>query len=165
MTPTTTLTPGPTPTSIARITLSPPGASTIGSGTPTTCVNWIAFHTNRDKNGKNWEVYRLDGVEGQTGAKLYNLSKHNADDFTPSRSGDGKWVAFYSLRDGHGEIYITDNEGKKQMRLTTSAKGNSVEPLFSPDNRHIVFQSNRSGQWDMFLLDIGSTPLTRRTTS
>ncbi len=157
--PTRTPTFTPTSTSIAKISLSPPGAITIGSGGPITCVNWIAFHTNRDKNGKNWEVYRLDGVEGQAGAKLYDLSKHDAMDFTPSRSGDGKWVAFYSLRDGHGEIYITDNEGGKQVRLTTTATGNSVEPLFSPDNRHLVFQSNRSGQWDMFLLDIGSTPL------
>lgn len=157
--PTKTPTATPSPTSITRISLAPPGFVPVTGALKVTCGDWVAFHTNRDNNGKNWEVYRLDGVEGQASARLYNLSRDDADDFTPSRSPDDKWVVFHSFRDKQGEIYIADNEGKKQVRLTTTTGGSSVKPLFSPDNRHVVFQSNRSGNWNLYLLDIGPTPL------
>ena len=47
------------------------------------CIQCLIFHTFRDDN---LEIYRLDGIEGQPGFELFNLSKNGAVDSRPSRA-------------------------------------------------------------------------------
>jgi len=42
---------------------------------------------------------------------------------SPSWSGDGKKIAFDSMRDGNFEIFIMDTDGSNQVQLTFTGKG------------------------------------------
>ena len=53
-------------------------------------------------------------------------------------------ITFMSDRDGNFEIYVMDNDGKNQRRLTNNGHIDS-SPSWSPDSNHIVFFSNRDG--------------------
>jgi Tol biopolymer transport system component len=45
---------------------------------------------------------------------------------------------FMSQRDGNREIYIMDNDGSNQQRLTNNDVDDSF-PRWSPDGQHIIF--------------------------
>jgi len=63
------------------------------------------------------------------------------------------------MRDFKGEAYL-DKIGSrfaspyKVTALTTNTKFNDVMPSFSPDGSKIVFQSDRSGNWDIYTLTL-----------
>jgi Tol biopolymer transport system component len=113
------------------------------------CNPGLIFHSYRDGN---LEIYRLQGIEGDPGSLLTNLSRNDTADSQPALSPDGQWVAFVSSRDEKLTITLTDLQGSSQTRLT-SLLSNSSHPIFSPDNRTILFQNNRAGNWDLFLVD------------
>ena len=53
-------------------------------------------------------------------------------------------ITFISDRDGNYEIYVMDNDGKNQRRLTNNPKFD-ISPSWSPDGKRIVFMSDRDG--------------------
>jgi TolB protein len=57
----------------------------------------------------------------------------------PRVSPDGKRVAFTSWRDGNGEVYLVDQDGKNLRRLTHSPSGEQ-EASWSPEGSGIVFR-------------------------
>ena len=139
-----------------RVSFTAPGTCTPPeTPTPTPdpnlpiCKDWSMFHSLRTGD---MEIFRLDGIEGRPGFRLYNLTNHSAEDRNPSRSPDGLWVAFQSNRDGNFELYLTDAAGGNLRRLTEN-DADDINPVFGPDNRKIVYQSNRSGNWDIYLYD------------
>ncbi|NWF65446.1 MAG: PD40 domain-containing protein, partial [Chloroflexi bacterium] len=123
---------------------------TPGSGAPEVCIECLVFHTFRDNN---LEVYRLDGIEGQPGYKLYNLSKDESVDSRPSRAPNDTWVVFQSERDGNVELYYTDLAGSGEAIRLTNTQSNNTNPMYGPDARTIVFQSDRNGTFDLFTID------------
>ncbi|MBL8100087.1 MAG: PD40 domain-containing protein, partial [Anaerolineales bacterium] len=103
------------------------------------CIECLVFHTFRDDN---LEVYRLDGIEGQEGFKLYNLSKDGAVDSRPSRSPNDSWVVFQSNRNGNVELYYTDLAGSGEAIRLTNSQLNNTNPMYGPDSQTVVFQSD-----------------------
>jgi len=76
---------------------------------------------------------------------------------SPSWSPNGQFLAFAWIRHygpgapGAQDIYIMDVASRQWVQLTHSGGRNDF-PSWSPDGRHIVFQSNRSGSdqiWTM----------------
>ena len=69
--------------------------------------NYLVFMSNRD--GGNWEVYRLDWMSQQ----VVRITDGNAaQDGLPSISPDGQWVAFMSDRGGRWRLhYVSINGG------------------------------------------------------
>ena len=65
-------------------------------------------------------------------------------DGSPSWSPDGGRIAFDSLRDGNGEIYVMNADGSGQTRLTDDP-GFDGSASWSPDGSRIAFQSFRDG--------------------
>jgi Tol biopolymer transport system component len=129
----------------------PPTDFTIEPVAPGICVDFVVFHTFRDGD---LEIYRLDGVEGQENAVLYNLSMGpDSTDSRPSRSLDNRWVVFESNRDGNIELYLADTLGTYLERLTNTSS-NNINPMFMADSETIVFQSDRNGNWDLFSLNM-----------
>lgn len=57
----------------------------------------------------------------------------------PHVSPDGKRVAFTSWRDGNGDVYVVDQDGKNLRQLTHAPSGEQ-EPSWSPDGSRIVFR-------------------------
>jgi len=122
----------------------------IPAAEPTICIQCLIFHTFRDDN---LEIYRLDGVEGQPGFKLYNLSQHDAVDSRPSRAPNDSYVVFQSNRDGNVELYYTDLLGSGEATRLTNTNSNNTNPMYGPNARLIVFQSDRNGNMDLFTID------------
>ncbi|HNB41195.1 MAG TPA: DPP IV N-terminal domain-containing protein, partial [Anaerolineales bacterium] len=126
------------------------GGLAVAPAEPQVCIQCLIFHTFRDDN---LEVYRLDGVEGQPGFKLYNLSQDEAVDSRPSRAPNDSWVVFQSNRDGNVELYYTDLLGSGEAIRLTDTEANNTNPMYGPDAETIVFQSDRNGRSDLFTID------------
>lgn len=85
-----------------------------------------------------------------------SYAKGNASYMTPSP--DGKEVAFV-LR---GEVYVTDTKYKTTRRITDS-KAQERVVSFSPDGKTLVYDSDRDGQWQIFMSKI-KNPTEKRFT-
>lgn len=137
------------------------GSSGDTFGGPTcgvSCPVWRIYHS--DDTG-DWEIFRLDGAQdGQT--QRTNLSHGpEADDMSPSRSPDARWIAFTSNRDSvenqpeNWEIYIASTSGDPAsiQRVTFNSFALDTNPAWGPNNA-IVYQTTRHGNWELYLVDV-----------
>ena len=83
---------------------------------------------------------------------------------SPSWSPNGQFLAFAWVRHygpgapGASDIYVMDIASKQWVQLTHDGGRNDF-PSWSPDGRHIVFQSNRTGKLQIWtILADGSEP-------
>ncbi len=128
-----------------------------------TCPDWLIYHTNTTGN---WEIFRLGG-DDEFPDDNPNLSQGDETprihDFAPSRSPDGQWIAFASVRDGNWEIYVAPvdnvNSGNIIQRVTYNDVAVDIDPVWSPGadadgGNYVVYESARDGQYDLYLLDV-----------
>ncbi len=77
----------------------------------------------------------------------------------PAGQPGGDRIAFHSLEKEHWEIFSARADGSGVTALTRPATTlvdvlpHNVAPAWSPDGRHIVFLSNRSGRWRIWVMD------------
>jgi len=80
-------------------------------------------------------------------------------DTTPAWSPDGTKVAYVHRQHDHWEIYVIDVTTGRQRRLTNTpalvdgSPASSVSPAWSPDGRHIAFLTNRTGKWQIWVME------------
>jgi Tol biopolymer transport system component len=132
----------------------------------------IAFHSARVP-GYGLDVYVMNR-DGRDQRRLVThptaggeASDNTRDDFEPTWSPDGAFIAFVTHRDGNAEIYRMDTTGHATARLTNNP-ADDRDPAWSPDGRTIAFVSNRSGSDDVYTMRRDSTDvrqLTRTTAS
>ncbi|MGH1334653.1 MAG: S41 family peptidase [Aureispira sp.] len=85
------------------------------------------------------DLYKVATKGGQ--AKLLTL--HNAHDYQPVWSTDGKHIAFASNRYGNFDVYLMSAEGGAPTRLTYHSSDDY--PMdFTRDNRSVIFTSLRT---------------------
>ena len=60
---------------------------------------------------------------------------------TPELSPNGRLVAFSAARQDNADVYVYDFERGTDTRLTYD-KTNDINPVWSPDDRHVAFQSD-----------------------
>jgi Tol biopolymer transport system component len=101
---------------------------------------------------------RFSGVAKTNGAPI----PLNRPQPSPDSRTNGK-IAFTSDRDGNQEIYVMNNDGTGQTRLTNNP-GVDNYPSFSPDGRKIAFISeSASGAFAITLMNADGTNQTRLT--
>ena len=76
------------------------------------------------------------------GTGLTNLTNHRADDLAPTRSPDGKRIAFISTRT-RTNILVMNSDGSGQA-LVTNFNADPFNPAWSPNGHQIAFDSGES---------------------
>lgn len=61
-------------------------------------------------------------------------------------------IVFTSNRDGNNEIYVMNEDGSGQSRLTDNTAADE-DPVVSPDGSQIAFASDRDGNGEIYLMD------------
>ncbi len=85
--------------------------------------------------------------------------------YCPVFSPDAKHIAFVSSnKEGGQTIYIMDSGGKNKRELTRG-RFFDVSPSFSPDGRYILFSSNRSGDYDIWQVEVATGKIKQLTDS
>ena len=71
--------------------------------------------------------------------------------FDTSLSADGHWIAVTRADQpsGPGDVWLIDADSGTPTRLTNDRADDNT-PVWSPDGKHIVFRSNRKGQFDLY---------------
>ncbi|NJN95882.1 MAG: hypothetical protein HC875_18135 [Anaerolineales bacterium] len=132
----------------------------------------IAFVSTRDGNREVY-VVAADCVtlpEG-CGPTAINVTRHPADDWTPSWSPDSKRLAFSSIRAGNWEIFVVDMAclddpetcPDSAVQITDNGTGN-LGPVWSPDGKRLAFSSKAPGNWDIFTMTVSGSDLRQVTT-
>jgi TolB protein len=91
---------------------------------------------------------------GATGRQLSRvLTDLPGGALDPAWSPDGSWLSFAG-RDGYAvEMYAVHPDGTSITRLT--AEGQLARsPSWSPDGRHLAFLSNKSGYFEVWVVDV-----------
>lgn len=79
---------------------------------------------------------------GTEGGLATPITLHNAHDYQPVWSNDGKQIAFASDRYGNFDVYVMPSTGGSATRLTYHSSGD-YPSSFTPDNQSVVFTSSR----------------------
>jgi tricorn protease len=85
------------------------------------------------------DLYKVSSA----GGTAYPLTLHEAHDFMPVWSHDGKKIAFASDRFGNFDVFVIDAEGGEPTRLTYNSAADYPWD-FSPDNSKIIFGTTRN---------------------
>ena len=89
--------------------------------------------------GYKGDLYKVAAAGGEA----IPLTLHEAHDYMPVWSRDGKWIAFASDRFGNFDVYIMPSSGGEAKRLTHHS-ANDVPYDFSPDGKSVLFGTNRN---------------------
>jgi tricorn protease len=89
--------------------------------------------------GYKGDLYRVSS----SGGEAIPLTLHEAHDFMPVWSRDGKWLAFASDRHGNFDVYIMPSGGGDARRLTYHS-ANDLPYDFSPDGKTVLFGTSRN---------------------
>jgi TolB protein len=120
----------------------------------------LAFTSNRE--GMINQIYICDA----DGSNVRRIVKEGGDADSPAWSPKGKWVAFHwkpHLGNNH-DIFVAD-AATGAIRQVTNNGGSNENPSWAPDGRHLVFQSNRSGTTQIYIMVFPSDTEPRRLTS
>ena len=84
-------------------------------------------------------------------------------DYAPVVFSDFPGIFILSLNEGeHAHLFAYSPINQPMTRLTDGS-WDDISPALSPDGTKIAFASNRSGYWDLYLLEIESGETTRLT--
>ncbi|MCL4253978.1 MAG: PD40 domain-containing protein, partial [Anaerolineae bacterium] len=120
------------------------------------CLPEIIYHT--DETG-DWELFWASANRAPE-----NLSNGvGYIDLAPTRSPDGRWIAFSSNRDGNWEIYAATVDGSTVIRLTDNDSAVDFDPSWSPDGTKLVYESNVDGNWELRMINLLTGEKTRLT--
>ncbi len=107
----------------------------------------VAFSSNR--NGY-WDIYILDLTTGLVSRLTDSLEY----DGSPSWSPDGVWVVYESYVTDNLEIMIRSTDPTQAPIRLTNNPAADYSPVWSPQGRRIAFVSDRSGEPEIWLIDL-----------
>lgn len=90
------------------------------------------------------------------------LTNDEHDVRAPRPSPDGRWIAYYSSRSGHQDIWLVETDGSGEPRQLTHESMTAEEirlgHAWSPDGETIAYYANKADYWsdDLWLVDVDS---------
>ncbi len=142
-----------------RVTSSPgPDVSPVWNPKTGAQVSWVSGRTGLP------QIYTMES----DGTNIQRMTDQGYA-VSPAWSPNGQFLAFAWIRrygpgePGASDIYLMDIASKQWVQLTHDGGRNDF-PSWSPDGRHIVFQSNRSGSLQIWTMLADGTKQTQLTT-
>ena len=123
---------------------------------PLTPTGKIAFVSSAEGDAN---IYLIDAEcthqSGECNSTPRQLTFSPYQDKDPAWSPDGTLVAFVSKRATGiaSDIWVMNSDGTNQRPLTKD-DADDLDPTWSPDGKRIAFASYRSGNFDIFMVDI-----------
>lgn len=124
----------------------------------------IVFQSNRDT--RQHDVYQLY-MFNPDGSNLVRLTNDRFNNWFPSVSLDGNWIAFSSNRgdilDRHSwDLYVMTIDGRNITRLT---KGFGVfyQAAWTPDAQRLAFTAGPYGNSEIYAIDLDGSGLVNLT--
>jgi Tol biopolymer transport system component len=71
----------------------------------------------------------------------------------PAYSPDGRWIAYYLIKDGKRNIWIIPTGGGRPIQFT-SGSDQDIHPAWSPDGTMLAFMSRRAGTHDVWVAPV-----------
>jgi hypothetical protein len=90
----------------------------------------------------------------------------NFTESAPKWSPDGSKIVYAAYTKGqpqNNDIVITQGNGEGTPTLPVRDPADDKNPVFSPDGRFIAFSSNRSGSYNIYVLDLTNNGLSQLT--
>lgn len=88
------------------------------------------------------------------------------DSVNPDRSRnvspDGRWALYVDAANGDAELFRMNLATQAIVKLTDNTASDD-DPVWAPDGRQIAFSSNRSGQWQVYLMNSDGSNVKQRT--
>ena len=116
-----------------------------------------------DRGGRT-SIYTASS-KGKDLKKVTHLGNHNSSpDWHPYK----REFVFSAWSKGRMDLFLSSEDGSSIRRLTSLRKkngawANSQSPSFSPDGRFVVFSSNVSGHYQLYILNIPTLSIERIT--
>jgi TolB protein len=110
-----------------------------------------------DRSGSP-QIYIMDA----DGSNVRRVLNEGGQADAPSWSPDGQFIAYTWRPSGAGrsDIYVLDPVSGQILQLT-HGNGSNEAPVWAPDSRHIAFQSNRTGRWEVYIMNIDGSAQTQ----
>ncbi len=148
--------------SSTSITKGPNGAMNVE---PAVSPDGKKLAFSSDRSGKPM-IYTMDS-DGKNAKRITFGGKYNS---TPTWSPDGKVLAFAGYEKDHFDIFTINVDGTGLKRLTeatridTKKPATNEDPTFSPDGRHVMFISDRTGTKQLWIVNSDGSNERRITT-
>jgi TolB protein len=114
----------------------------------------IAFHSLRNGNA---DLYLMNA----DGSGVFRLTSDTANELQPTWSPDGTRLAYAKMNPSTGthDIWMIRADGTGATAVV-SHPANDIRPSFSPDGTKILFQSDRDGNSEIYLVPVGPSGAT-----
>jgi Tol biopolymer transport system component/DNA-binding winged helix-turn-helix (wHTH) protein len=107
----------------------------------------ILFITGRNRN---FDVYEMNA----DGTRQRNLTAdHDKSDGAPVWSIDGHNIAFVRRIEGKDQVFVMGSAGGNLKQVTHIA-ANSSAPRWSPDGSKLIFNTDRDGNWEIYITSV-----------
>ncbi|MDM8529289.1 hypothetical protein QUF58_13930 [Anaerolineales bacterium HSG24] len=107
---------------------------------------------------------------GDRGLGLYDTNSQTSRSLTTDYrdkaaviSPDGTKIALSYWQEGHWEVHVLNSDGTGRQRLTETPmrvtitekrSWNNAAPAWSPDGQHLLFITDRTGEWEVWTMGV-----------